>query len=103
MRIQTTAGGIYGLNGDEIPVGTEFDVQEEPKGWEGRYTVLSESKGKTAVTNPKPPADPARAELEGKTVDELKKLADDEKIDLKGASAKGDMIDHILKAREAKA
>lgn len=103
MKIEITAGGLYGLNGDEIPVGTVFDVKEEPAAWAGRYRVVSDGKGKEPVTNPKEPEDPARAELEALKVDELKKLADDEKVDLKGASAKGDMIDHILKAREAKA
>jgi hypothetical protein len=99
MKIQITGPGIYGLNGDEIPIGTEFEVDHEPEGWRGRYTVLQESKGgKTAATGKKP-EDPERAELEALKVDELKELADQEKVDLKGASAKGDMIDHILKAR----
>lgn len=52
IRIQITAGGIYGADGKEIPVGTELAVKEEPKGWAGRYAVLSDSKGKKAVTNP---------------------------------------------------
>lgn len=98
MRIQITAGGIYGENGVEVPIGTEFNLQEEPTAWAGRYTVLSESKGKTAVTAKEKPEDPAKAELEAMDVDALKKLADDLKVDLKGASAKGDMIDAILKA-----
>jgi hypothetical protein len=102
MRIQITAGGIYNSAGKEIPVGTELELKVEPKGWAGRYVVLGDTKGKTAVTTEKTPKDPARAELEAHTVDELKKLADDEKVDLKGASAKGDMIDHILKARADK-
>jgi len=103
MRIQISAGGIYGLNGEEIPVGTEFDMKEEPKAWAGRYTVLSEPKGKTAITGQKPPEDPARVELEKLSIVELKKLSEDEKVDLKTASAKGDVIDLILKARAAKA
>lgn len=103
MRIQITAGGIHGEHGEEIPVGTVFTVKEEPVGWAGRYEVLSDTSGKTAVKGEKPPEDPAKAELEAKTVDELKQLADDEKIDLKTASAKGDMIEAILKARAAKA
>lgn len=54
MKIEITAGGIYGRDG-EIPVGTVLDVKEEPKGWAGRYRVISggDPKGKTAVTNPK--------------------------------------------------
>lgn len=97
MRIQITSGGIHGADGKEVEIGTEFDVKDEPTAWSGRYTVLSEGKGKTAVVNPAP-EDPAKAELEAMTVDELKKLADDLKIDLKGASAKGDMIAALLKA-----
>lgn len=109
MRIQiiaapgTESSGIYGEGGKEIPVGTEFTVKEEPEGWTGRYTVLSDSKGKTPVTSPKTPEDPALTELEALDVDALKKLADDEKVDLGEASAKGDMIAAILKARAAKA
>lgn len=98
MRIQITGGGIYGEGGVEVPIGTEFDVKEEPAGWVGRYTVLSETKGKTAVTAKEKPEDPAKAELEAMTVDELKKMADELGVDLKGASAKGDMIDALLKA-----
>lgn len=51
MRIEITAGGIYGANG-EIPVGTEMTVKNEPKGWKGRYRVLGKSDGKEPVTNP---------------------------------------------------
>lgn len=98
MRIQITAGGIYGENGVEIEPGTEFDVKEEPTAWAGRYAVLSDSKGKTAVTAKEPVVDPAKAELEAMTVDELKKMADELGVDLKGASAKGDMIAALLKA-----
>ncbi|MDO8912304.1 MAG: Rho termination factor N-terminal domain-containing protein [Phenylobacterium sp.] len=101
MKIQITGGGIYGQNGDEIAIGTEFDVKEEPTGWAGRYTVLTEGgKGKVAVVNPEP-VDPAKAELEAMTVDELKKLADDLKVDLKGASAKGDIVAALMKAGKA--
>lgn len=57
MKIQITAGGIFGGDGKEIPVGTELTVSKEPTSWAGRYTVLSEGKGdkgdKTPVVNPK--------------------------------------------------
>lgn len=100
MRIQITAGGIFNGKGEEIPVGTELTVEKEPTGWAGRYSVLSATAGKTPASGKeKAPADPARAELEKLGVDELKKLADDEKIDVKGANVPGDMIAHILKAR----
>jgi len=54
MRIQITAGGIFGADGQEVPIGTEMTVKEEPKGWAGRYTVLSggDAKGKKGVNNP---------------------------------------------------
>lgn len=103
MKIEITAGGIHGGDGEEIPVGTVFEVAEEPKAWGGRYRVVSDGKGKTAVTAKESAPDPARVELEALEVDALAALAKDEKIDLKGASAKGDMINHILKGREAKA
>lgn len=54
MRIQITAGGIYGADG-EIPIGTKLTVKTEPTGWAGRYTVLDGDDAadeKTAVTNP---------------------------------------------------
>lgn len=63
MKIEIIAGGIYGAGGKEVEVGTVLDVKSEPKGWAGRYRVVSggevEAKGgkggkggKTAVTNP---------------------------------------------------
>jgi hypothetical protein len=53
MKIKITKPGIYGAAG-EIAVGTELDVKDEPKGWAGRYEVISggSSDGKTAVLNP---------------------------------------------------
>lgn len=57
MKIEITAGGIYGAEGKEVPIGTVLDVAEEPKGWAGRYRVVSDGKGKAAVTNPADPLD----------------------------------------------
>lgn len=52
MRIKITAGGIYDGKGQEIPVGTELTVKEEPAAWAGRFeTIEGAGKGKTAVTN----------------------------------------------------
>ncbi|MDX0610770.1 hypothetical protein GOC90_25440 [Sinorhizobium medicae] len=45
MKIRITRGGIFGKDG-EIAVGTELDVKEEPKGWAGRYEVISGGGGK---------------------------------------------------------
>jgi hypothetical protein len=109
MRIQIKApegletSGLYGEGGKEIPVGTEFEVENEPVEWAGRYVVVAETKGKTPANGKKAAEDPAKTELEALDVDALAKLAADEKIDLGGASAKGDMVDAILKARAAKA
>lgn len=52
MKIEITGKGIYGAKG-EVPVGTILSVEEEPKGWEGRYRVVSggSKEGKTPVTN----------------------------------------------------
>lgn len=53
MKIKITAGGIYGADGAEIPIGTEFTVKEEPTAWAGRYEVTSGlTEGKTALINP---------------------------------------------------
>nr|WP_278388413.1 hypothetical protein [Brucella intermedia] len=66
MRVKITKPGIFGAKG-EIPVGTEVTVKEEPKGWVGRYEVITgDGEGKTAITNP------AQNER-----DELKKKADE--------------------------
>ncbi len=52
MKIEITAGGIFGANG-EIAIGTVLDVKSEPTGWAGRYRVVSGGgKDKVAVTNP---------------------------------------------------
>lgn len=56
MKIKIIKDGLFGVNG-AIRVGTELDVDAEPKAWAGRYVVVSETKGKTAVTNPKRKAD----------------------------------------------
>jgi hypothetical protein len=61
MRIRIKApfngaesSGIYGADAKEIPIGTELDFEEEPKGWAGRYDVIDagETEGKTAIINP---------------------------------------------------
>ena len=65
MKIEITAGGIYGADG-EIPVGTVMDVKDEPTGWAGRYRVVSGGgKGKEPVTNPKTDAPTLKAEHHG--------------------------------------
>lgn len=52
MRIKIVAGGIYDGKGQEIPVGTELTVKEEPTAWAGRFeTISGDAKGKTAITN----------------------------------------------------
>lgn len=51
MRIRITNAGIYGATGP-IPVGTELNVSEPPKGLEGKYEVIEAEKAKVAVTNP---------------------------------------------------
>jgi|GEM_PF-1430825 len=51
VRIKITAGGIFGAEG-EIPIGSTFTLSEEPVAWRGRYVVLSDDAGKTAVVNP---------------------------------------------------
>ncbi|MEM7675138.1 MAG: hypothetical protein AAF449_03945 [Myxococcota bacterium] len=53
MRVRITKSGIFGRSG-AVPVGTEFTVKEEPKGWLGRYEVVrgaGSTEGKVAVTN----------------------------------------------------
>lgn len=52
MRIKIIAGGIYDATGEEVPVGTEFDVKDAPEAWTGRYeTISGDGKGKVVVTN----------------------------------------------------
>lgn len=66
MRIQITAGGIFGADGKEVPVGSEFTVKEEPTAWAGRYTVLSgNADDKTGVNNPAPLTGPFEARDKG--------------------------------------
>ena len=57
MRVKIIAGGIYGAEGKEVPIGTELVLANEPTGWAGRYEILSHNEkpktsGKVAVTNP---------------------------------------------------
>ena len=53
MKIRVTGKGIYGADG-EIAVGTELEVAEEPRGWRGRYVVITPnpSEDATPITNP---------------------------------------------------
>ncbi|WP_062233188.1 hypothetical protein [Aureimonas sp. N4] len=52
MRIKITQPGIYGNDG-EIAVGTEFTVKDGPKGWAGRYEVISGGdEGEPHIINP---------------------------------------------------
>lgn len=94
MKIEITAGGIFGATG-EIPIGTELTVKEAPLGWVGRYRIIGKTDGKTPVTNdgPKPYDEMTRAELD--------KLADERKVDAKDAKNKGDVIAALQLADEA--
>jgi hypothetical protein len=69
MKVEITAGGIFGAKG-EIPIGTIVDVKTEPKGWAGRYRVISGKDGKetakTTIVNP-----------DNSEYDDLKKQADE--------------------------
>jgi len=94
MRIEITAGGIYGAEGKPVPIGTVLTVSEEPKGWAGRYRVIGKTEGKTAVTNePKPYDEMTRAELDD--------LAASRGVDVKEAKNKGDVIAALQLADEA--
>lgn len=79
VRIRIEKRGLYGQDGP-IPVGTELTLPEEPKAWAGRYTVLSDSKGKTAVTNPtdgaRPPVGPFTVKDDGKGWFSIRDAAD---------------------------
>lgn len=77
IRLKAPAGldstGIYGKDGKEMPVGHEMDVADEPKGWAGRYDILSggDRKGKVAVTGA------GEGDGEAKTAAEVLKMATD--------------------------
>lgn len=90
VRIQITKRGIYGAKG-AIPIGTELELKEEPTGWAGRYTVLSDSKGKTAVTNP------------ATTPEGPFTVKDDSKGWFSIRDAKGDKVGKALREDDAKA
>lgn len=49
MKVRITKPGIYGADG-MYPVGTEMDVENEPKAWLDRYEVVGKAK-KSAVIN----------------------------------------------------
>lgn len=88
MKIRITAGGIYGMKG-EIPVGTELDLDgEPPKGWAGRYHVISEG--------PKPGA----VALTGKNKAELLEIAKAEGVEIEEGATNADIVSAIELARE---
>jgi hypothetical protein len=78
IRLKAPAGldstGIYGKDGKEMAVGLELDLDDEPKGWAGRYDVISagKSEGKTAVVNPAKPPKAQKVETTSATNDEPK-------------------------------
>jgi len=57
IRLKAPAGlestGIYGKDAEEIPVGHEMEVAEEPKGWAGRYDIIDadDTKDKIPLLN----------------------------------------------------
>ncbi len=78
MRIRITKPGIYGAEG-EIAVGTELDMKNEPKGWDGRYEVVG---GRTTAKHEPVNNDP------GKTPAEVLALADGNFMTFKAAAKK---------------
>lgn len=47
------SSGIFGADGNEVPIGTVIDVEKEPTDLRGRYEVVEgDTAGKAAVTNP---------------------------------------------------
>lgn len=60
MKIEITEKGVYDKDGKRVPVGTEIAVKgdEVPASLLNKGRVISQGKGKTAVTNPA--ADPAQ-------------------------------------------
>lgn len=116
MKIRITAGGIYGRDG-EIPIGAEFDVEEAPEAWAGRFEVVGKAPAKdaVAVTNPagsfdrdgdgKPggslPHDPPA--LTGKNKAQLLDIAAAEGVTIEDGATNADIIAAIELAREAAA
>lgn len=106
MKIEITAGGIYGKEGKPVPIGTVLTVKEEPKGWKGRYRVIGKTEGKEAITNPDNAA-PA------KSVDEVLAMAEDSNVQFMtfkaeatkilgdGAPSKKDDLIAALKAKQS--
>jgi hypothetical protein len=74
MRIQITAGGIYGSQG-EIPVGTKLEVSSVPDGWAGRYVDL-DKQGDEPVADGTDALKARVTELEGIVAERDKEIAD---------------------------
>ena len=51
MKVKITMPGIFGKH-NEIPIGTEIEVDAEPTRWPGRYEIVSDPADQTPVTNP---------------------------------------------------
>lgn len=91
IRLKAPAGldstGIYGKDGKEMPVGTELDLHDEPKGWAGRYDIISggDRKGKDALTG----VGPGNGDDgEPKSAAEVLKLASGQFMTFKAAAKK---------------
>lgn len=65
MKIRITSGGIFGTDG-EIPVGSEFDVEDVPAGWEGRFEVVTKAASKEAKAVANPAKDPLDHDGDGR-------------------------------------
>lgn len=97
MKIRITSGGIHDSTGKEVAVGTELTVKDEPKGWKGRYVVVSgDGKGKTALTNPE------KSDLDELDRDALKAKADELKLEYP-ANIPTDKLKTLVAEAQAKA
>ncbi len=74
MKIRITGRGIYGAK-EELAIGTIVEVKKEPKGWKGRYEVISGGDdGNGLIVNPQ----------DSEELIELKKQADELGIEYRG-------------------
>lgn len=103
-RYRVTKPGLYGANGMEVPLGTEFDSETLPVELVGKVEEVGKD-GTLVVATPAASTDADaddETDYEKMKVDQLKQLAASRGIELEGASRKDDIIAKITAADEAK-
>lgn len=55
-KIRIIRGGLFNSQGQQVPVGTVMEVSDTFNGWQGKWELVAETKGKTLEPATQPEA-----------------------------------------------